>query len=536
MRQKVTKIIISQNVFTSLNDFPSPALIAISNDVIVAVDDIHTLERYRTDDTEVIDVGDRLVIPGLHDAHLHLMFGSMYETRSVNLSTAHSAEEAADLVETFAETRPTDEWIIGYGWDHTNWEKSAFPMKETLDRLNETRPTILFHAEGHYTWVNSRALEIARITSETIAPPFGEIVKDETGEPTGVLIETASNFVTPIALNFPPHEKEALLESFLSLSARYGVTSVNDLYASALDAINDFELYRAFDEANRLTTRIHIYPELDGNIDRANMLRTRYNSPTFQLAGLKQFIDGVVTSHTAYMIEPYVDRPETRGQPTQSPERLAQLVREADREGFQIRLHAIGDGAVRLGLDVFERAAEQNGMNDRRHAIEHIEIIDPDDVKRFKKLNVIPSVQPSHLALMPKESHTLRVAEEKHPYIYPIQTLLKEAGRIAFSTDFPIAPLNPMEQLYYALTRYDHQGNPWNEIERISLAEALKAYTIGAAYSTHRDDQLGTIESGKYADLVIFEKNLFDLSPEDIRETNVAYTIMNGAIVYDANL
>jgi predicted amidohydrolase YtcJ len=233
------------------------------------------------------------------------------------------------------------------------------------------------------------------------------------------------------------------------------------------------------------------------------------------------------------MLDPYIDKPETSGEITFPTDLIQKWVIDADKEGFQIRFHAIGDGAVRLGLDFFEEAQKVNGKKDSRHALEHVEVISPNDIPRFKELSVVPSIQPTHVSLMPRTSHTTRVYEKKHPYLYPAKCLQDAGAVLAFSTDFPISPLNPMLGIYQAITRLDYsRKNPWNEQEQITLAEALKAYTIGSAYSTHRDHELGTIEPNKLADIIVLDRNIFKVPVQQILETTVKLTLMDGQVVY----
>lgn len=528
------KIISSEAVFTGLENKAKPAAIAVKGNKIIAVGPKEEMKSFIGPHTEEINYGNQLIMPGFHDAHLHLMFGSLFTHASIDLSNANSAEEAANLVEQFSEANKSDEWVVGYGWDHTNWDNKEFPTRFTIDNVIASRPVILFHAEGHYTWVNSKALEVAGVNDETEAPPYGEIQKNDKGEVTGILIETATNLVADIALALPQQRKEELFEDFLSQAARLGVTSVNDLFASAFDKLNDFDLYKAYDDAGKLTTRIHLYPELNDDLEKPKKMREKYNSEKLQLAGLKQFIDGVVTGHTAYMLDPYLDKPETCGSTAFPAETIKKWVEQADKEGFQIRFHTIGDGAVRLGLDSFEAAQEKNGVRDSRHALEHIEVIHPSDIQRFKELGVVPSVQPSHLALMPKESHTLRVGEEKNAYTYLCKTLQDAVDNIAFSTDYPITTLDPLKEIFYAVTRLDFTSDyEWNSQEQISLADALKGYTIGSAYSTFREKDIGTLEVGKLADLIVLDRNLFDIDDvKEILQTKVSLTVMDGNIVY----
>lgn len=531
------KVISSEAVFTGLENEAKPAAIAIKGNKIIAVGSMEEIKPFIGFDTKEYHFGNQLIMSGFHDAHLHLMIGSLFSHASINLSNAHSEEEVASLVKQFTQNVHADEWIIGYGWDHTNWEEKSFPTRFSLDKVVPNRPILLFHAEGHYLWVNSLALENAGVTKETKAPPNGEIQKDRNNELTGILLETAMNLVVDIALALPDKRKEELFEEFLKKSAQLGITSVNDLFASSFEKLNSFDLYKAYDVAGKLTTRIHLYPELNDDIERAISLREKYNSEKLQLAGLKQFIDGVVTGHTAYMLDPYLDKPITQGSPAFPIETIKNWVAKADKEGFQIRFHAIGDGAVRLGLDMFEAAQIENGVRDSRHALEHIEVIHPTDIKRFKDLGVIPSVQPSHLALMPKESHTLRVGKEKDPYTYLCKTLHDAVEHIAFGTDYPIATLDPFKEIFHAITRLDFTGDyEWNSQEQLTLAEALKAYTKGSAYSTFRENDLGTLEVGKLADIIVLDKNLFEVEHREILQTKVLLTIMDGEVVYSESI
>lgn len=526
------KIISSDAVFTGVENEAKPVALAIRDNKIIAIGSKEEMNAYKGAETKEFHYGNQLIMPGFHDAHLHLMFGSLFSHASIDLSSAQSAEEAVDILKTFAEQHTTDEWVVGYGWDHTNWLIKEFPTRFHLDQVIANRPVILFHAEGHYTWVNTEALNLAKVTKETENPAYGTIQKDHNGELTGILIETATNVVADIALDFSEKKREELFEAFLAQSARLGVTSVNDLFASAFDKLNNYDLYKAYEDKGKLTTRIHLYPELNGDIEKAKELREKYQSDKLRLGGLKQFIDGVVTGHTAYMLDPYLDNPETQGAPAFPEETIKEWVRQADEAGFQIRFHTIGDGAVRLGLDAFEEAAQENGKRDSRHALEHIEVIHPSDIARFNDLGVIPSVQPSHLALMPKESHTLRVGKEKDLYTYLCKTLQDSVEHIAFSTDYPITSLDPFKELYYAVTRMDFNGEAWNDQESVTLAEAIKAYTKGSAYSTFRDKELGTLEVGKFADLIVLDRNLFDVPTEEIKDAQVSLTLMDGNVVY----
>lgn len=534
---KQADIILSgKNVFTGLESQPVEASIAIKENKIVEVGTKEALKSYIGPDTKTHHFEEELIMAGFFDAHVHLMLGSLFNDFSINLEEVTSEEEGAIAVQAFAESNQDTEWVIGYGWDHTGWERKGFPSKVFLDRFIPNRPVVLFHAEGHYVWVNSKALKLAGITKETEHPLYGEIQKDNQGEPTGLLIESAMAIVTDIALDLPVEKQQELFQLFLKHAANLGVTSVNDLYASrSLEKLGNYKVFKAFENQEKLTARINLYPVMDEDLTGVKEKCRLYNSEKLKIAGLKQFLDGVVTGHTAYMLDPYLDNPETSGEPAFDLEKLKEWSIEADKAGLQIRFHAIGDRAVRTGLDIFEAAQKANGTEGRRHSLEHVEVIHPEDLLRFKELGVIASIQPIHLALMPRTSHTARIGEEKHPYTYPAKTLQDAGARLAFGTDFPIAPLNPMLGIYQAVTRMDYYGDyPWNEQEKLTLAEALKSYTIQSAYDTHREDVVGTIESGKLADIVVLDKNLFTIDKEKIKETKVALTIMDGKIIYEA--
>lgn len=528
-------IVYGNAIFTGLQNQPEQLAIAIKNNKIISTGKYDDIMLHKNKNTKVINTDDRLVMAGFHDAHLHLMAGVLFTEYSCQLAETNSLDEALKKLSDYANENENNKWIIGTGWDHTAWGEKTFPSRHMIDEVISNRPVFLLHAEGHYAWVNSKALEIANITSKTENPHYGIVKKDKKGKPTGILIETAIALVGEYAYNFSDEQKRDMLQTFLDQAKSLGVTSINDLYMSrAHEKIEGYSVYDEFDKDNKLTTRIHIYPPLNGNLEMAKQFREKYNSKKLKFTGLKQFIDGVVTGYTALMLDPYVDKKETKGETSFSKEQLQKWVNEADKEGFQIRFHSIGDGAVRLGLDLFEHAQKENGKRDSRHALEHIEVIAPSDINRFKELGVQASVQPTHLALMPRESHTERVTEDKYPYIYPNKTLIDSGAHVPYSSDYPIVGLNPLIGIYHAVTRKDFSLNDtWNEQEKITLAQALQAYTKGSAYSVFREDELGTLESGKLADLIVLDRNIFETPFKEILNTKVDITIVDGQIVYE---
>ncbi|MFD1705978.1 amidohydrolase [Siminovitchia sediminis] len=535
MTKRTADLIITSNaVFTGLSNQPEPASIAIVNNKISAIGSEEEIKKYAGEQTRIFHYHDQLVMPGFHDFHLHIMHGAV-SLLSVDLFSARSENEALEMIGKFAEDNPNHPWVVGFTWDSGYWESQKLPDRYALDRILPNRPAVMFHAEGHYAWVNSKALEIANINRFTENPSYGIIGKFENGEPNGILYEKAMEFVTKHAFDYTREQKAAVFHHFLSEAARLGITAVHNMYGTdSLSVLDDFDLFKEFEDKGRLTTRIHLWPALNGDLASAEKLREKYCSGKLQFSGLKQFIDGVVTSRTAYMLEPYTDKPDERGETAFPPELIKKWVVDADKEGFSVRFHAIGDGAIRLALDAYEEARKVNGPRDSRHAVEHVEVIHPDDIYRFKELGVTVSMQPDHFAMSERGVYTERIGKEREKNVFLIKTLLDSGANIAFGTDFPIDILNPLLQIYRAVTRVDSSGKDiWHPHERITLAEALKAYTIGSAYGSFRENELGTLEEGKLADIVVLKENPFDIPVEKIPHVEVELTVTDGEIVYE---
>ncbi|MED3786853.1 amidohydrolase [Peribacillus frigoritolerans] len=532
MSQQVADVIISSNtVFTGLSDQPEPASIAIKDNKIVAIGTEEEIKHCAGEHTKIYQFKDQLIMPGFHDFHLHIMQGAV-ALNSVNLFAARSEDEALEMIGEFAESIPENQWVIGFTWDAGYWDTQQLPTRHSLDHILPDRPALMFHAEGHYAWVNTKALEIANITRHSENPFYGIIGKDENGEPNGVLYEKAMDAVIRHAFNFSNSQKNEIFSNFLAHAASLGVTAVNDLHG--LKTIESLDVFKEFEDNGKLTTRIHLWPALNGDLGHSKQLRETYQSDKLRVSGLKQFIDGVITARTAYLLEPYADQPETRGETSFPPETIKKWVVAADKEGFSIRFHAIGDGAIRLALDAYEEAQKTNGKRDSRHSVEHIEVIHPDEIHRFSELGVTVSMQPDHLAMSERGVYTEQIGAEREKYVFSINTLQKTGAKLAFGTDFPIDILNPLLQIYRAVTRIDSSGKTvWHPHECITLAEALKAYTSGPAYGTFREQELGTLEAGKLADIIVLERNLFEVFVEEIPDIKVLLTMVDGQVVYD---
>jgi len=495
-------IVVSSNaIFTGRNSHPIPGAIALSGNKILAV-------------------------------------GPENEINSL-IGPNTIEEEAAEMVRKFADTRPDDPWILGFSWYHVFWKRKALPHRTTLDRLIPDRPVFLLNAECHGAWVNSKALEICNIDRNTPDPPFGEIERDENGEPTGYLYETAMALLTKSAYDIPASLQEKLLKSFLKKSAKLSVTAISDMQPLLGTNLGNLDVYRGFELSGDLTARVHVITTLDADLEYHRYLREKYNSDKLKFSGVKQFLDGVATTYTALMVDPYSDKPDTRGHPLIEPEVIKDYVVKADREGFRVRLHACGDGAVRLGLDCFEAARKANGIKGMRHTLEHIENVHSEDVGRFAQLGVIASMQPEHLAItdtFEDNPYPARLGTERIRLTWPVKTLMRRGAGIALRSDYPMVDLNPMQEVYRAVTRVHNDGEPvggWNPDERLTMAETLGAYTLGSAYAAFRENDLGTLEEGKLADLIVIDRNLFNVPAERIRDAKVRLTVADGKVVFE---
>lgn len=534
---KADLILSSNAIFTGIGDQAMPGAVAITHNRISAVGSLDDIRPLIGPNTQIYHYGNQLIMPGFHDFHIHLLLGSLYHD-CVNLMEAGSEEEAAEMVKAFADTRPDDPWVFGFSWYHVYWKRKQLPHRATLDRLLPDRPVFLFNAECHGAWLNSKALEMLRITRETPDPPFGQIHKDEHGEPTGFLYETAMGLARK-AFDLPRTRREKLFRGFLEKAARLGITSIHDFFPLPGLELGDLELYREFEEQGELLTRIHFLSALNGDLERPRRLREEYASSKLTFSGLKQFLDGVPTTYTAFLIDPYSDRSDTKGDTLIPPDTVKEWVIEADKEGFRVRLHACGDGAVRLGLDCIEAARNQNGVRDARHTIEHIEVIHPEDINRFAELGVIASMQPEHMAAaqtFEDNAYLSRFGKDREPFTWPIRTLLESSAQVAFGSDYPIVDLDPFMEIYRAVTRLHNDNQPeggWNPSERITVAEAMRAYTRGTAHGAFREHELGTLEPGKLADIIVLDRNLLEIPVESIRQSNVLLTIMDGKVVYN---
>jgi predicted amidohydrolase YtcJ len=541
MAQIADTILIHGKVYTVNSKQSWAQAVAIRDEKIVAVGDDAEIEKLRGPQTKVIDAGGKLVLPGFVDCHIHFLEGSI-SLGQANLEGAKNPADIQHILREYAQKPPGDGWILGGGWNYAMFGEQNLPDKKYLDELFPNRPVFLSGYDGHTSWANSKALALAKINKDTPNPANGAIVRDpKTGEATGALKESAGSIVGKLVPRPTPAEKLAALRAGIHWANENGLTRVHS-------AGGDFEEFALYDELRHrgdLTLRMYIAYFLDPPELRAKDLaaieeaRKKYTGDWLSGGVVKMMIDGVVESHTAAMLEPYTDDPSTKGKLFWEPDKYKAAVAELDRRGLQLFTHAIGDYAVRTALDAYENAENVNHTQDRRPRIEHIETITAADIPRFGKLGVIASMQPLHA--YPDED-TLRVwagnvGPDRASRAWVWNSIAKNGGHLAFGSDWNVVTLNPWEGLQMAVTRQTTEGKPdggWMPEQRVTLAQAVEGYTLGAAYAGRREETEGSIEPGKLADLIIVSQNIFEIDPHAIAQTKAIETIVGGRVVYQA--
>jgi predicted amidohydrolase YtcJ len=496
--------------------------VAIRGGKILATKDV---DRVVGPGTRVVDLRGKFVCPGFNDAHLHFASGGASLLR-LNLAGMSLAEVRSAVGEAVKKARP-GEWVYGRGWDHTRWPGETLPKKQDLDDVSGDVPVVLSRIDGHVVWANSRALTLSGIDARTAAPPGGEVERAG-GEPTGILKESATGLLRrgPAAV---VGKQGSALEAALEEARRFGVTSIQTGGES-------IEPYLRLHEAGKLTVRVYVWGELGGNVDRyAELKKTTADHPTVRQGCLKGFADGTLGSGTAAMFEPYADDPSKTGLLQWTPDRLKAAVAAADKAGLQVAIHAIGDRGIAVALDAFDAARRANGAREARHRVEHVQVIRPADVARFRTLGVVASVQPCHVTNDQRwaEKRVGRDRCEAGGYLW--KTFLDAQVPLAFGTDWPVEPLDPPANLYAAVTRQLPDGTPdggWFPRERLTMEQALDAYTLGAAFAEFAEKEKGSIEPGKRADLVVLDTNLLKASPREVLAAKVVATIFDGKVVY----
>ena len=525
-------VLTHANIWTGDPTQPTAAAVAVIGDRIVDVGGADEIERWRGPATTVVDAEGRRVVPGFNDSHVHFVDGGT-QLDSVDLKDADSPEEFARRIAARARTQP-GKWILGGEWDDQRWTPPQLPTRALIDDATGGTPVFVSRYDGHMALANSAALGRAGITERSPDPPGGAIVRDANGYPTGILKDAAMDFVTRVIPKMTTEDRLRAVKRAMEHAASLGVTSVQDMNPS----YEDVAVYADLANRGELTVRIYAAPTETGFYDQAKLgIHRSFGSSWLRLGAVKGYADGSLGSTTAYFFQPYADAPTTRGllsAEMQPIEHMRTRLMAADAAGLQLCIHAIGDAGISQVLDLFGDVVRTNGDRDRRLRIEHAQHIAPKDFDRFAALKVIASVQPYH-AIDDGRWAERRIGPARIKTTYAFKTLVDKGVRLAFGTDWPVAPLNPMLSLYAATTRATLDGkNPsgWVPEQKIAIADAVTAYTRAAAFAEFQEREKGTLARGKLADLVMLTDDILTIPAPQIKDVRVLTTIVGGKVVY----
>jgi len=536
-------VLTNGKIWTGNANQPEAEAVAMFAGRFVAVGSSADVGKLAGSTTKVVDLKGKRAVPGFNDSHVHFVTGGGH-LASVQLRDAKTEGEFRDRIAAFAKKTPKGQWIRGGDWDHENWTPARLPTRQLIDAVTPDHPVYINRLDGHMSVANSLALKLAKITKATPDPPGGVIVRDAKGAPTGVLKDAAEELMFKV---IPPASDEEIsdaLRAAMKYAAANGVTSVQDMSASP----EDLRVYQELKAAGALTVRVYACQPL-ATWERlaAVGIRQGLGDDLLKIGCLKGFADGSLGSTTALFFKPYLDEPKSNGLANEEmiPERkMFDRILAADAAGFQIHIHAIGDRANRVVLNMFEETEKKNGSRDRRFRIEHAQHLDPFDIPRFGqpsgssrtgKLGVIASMQPYH-AIDDGRWAEKRIGPERAKGTYAFRSLLDAGAILAFGSDWFVAPMEPLLGIYAAVTRRtldDKNPDGWIPQQKITVAEAVRAYTFGSAYASFDDRVKGTIEPGKLADLAVLSDDIFSINPVDIAKTKVIMTVVNGRIVFE---
>jgi predicted amidohydrolase YtcJ len=532
-KPSATLIVTNAAVYTVDKQQPKAQAVAVIGDRIAAVGSSADINLWRGPQTKIIDGGGKLLLPGFNDAHVHFIQGGA-QLEQVQLTDVTTPEEFAKRVAVQVKKTPKGEWILGGRWDETKWAKQELPTKALVDPVSSDIPIFVERYDGHEALANSLAMKLAGVDAKTPDAPGGVIVRDADGNPTGIFKDAAMPLIYKA---IPPMAQEQRLRAAraaMKHAVSVGVTSVQHMNPEFADVA----AYSELAEKGELTTRIYAAPMETDWRDQAKVgIRRAWGSSYLRLGAVKGYADGSLGSRTAYMFEPFNDDPGNRGllsDEMHPPSAMRDRLMQADAAGLQLRVHAIGDRGISMILDIFSDIEKEHGYHDQRFAVEHAQHMAQKDFERFAKLHVIASMQPYH-AIDDGRWAEGRLGHDRARYSYAWHSFLDHGVALAFGTDWPVAPLDPILGLYAAVTRATLDGkNPggWIPEEKITLPEAIEAYTMGAAFAEFQEREKGSITPGKLADMVILNDNIFDLKPEAIRNVKVKTTILGGKVVY----
>jgi predicted amidohydrolase YtcJ len=526
-------VVTGARVWTGDPALPWAEAIAVSGEEILAVGSDGDIAALIGDDTEVIAAEGGMLVPGFIDAHVHFLAGGA-AIASVQLRDAQTPEEFVRRIERFADTAEPGEWITGGIWDHTLWG-GQLPHRDWIDAVTPDNPVWISRLDGHMGLANSLALKQAGIDADTPDIAGGEIIRDEDGRPSGILKDNVMQLVQEAM----PRPTERQFDSYLDAAMQYvaanGVTTVHDMFDNVTDGWAGLETYRRAEARGDLITRIYAVTPLNEWRKLAEDIdRNGRGNEWLKTGGVKGFMDGSLGSHTAAMLAPFTDTPDESGFLLDSLENLRAMMTGADAAGLQLNIHAIGDKAIRDLLDIFLDVVEANGKRERRLRMEHAQHIHPDDMPRFAVQGVIASMQPYH-AIDDGRWAGDAIGAERARTSYALRSLIDSGARVALGSDWYVAPANPIDGIYAAVTRRTLDGGNtggWVPEEKITVEQALRGYTYEGAYASFEENVKGTLKPGMLADMVLIDRDLTAIPPEAIRDAKVLKTIVGGRIVY----
>ncbi|MBS1769467.1 MAG: amidohydrolase [Acidobacteria bacterium] len=525
-------VIRNANIRTMDDNRSVVRAIAVLNGRIIALGSDAEVGKLIGSKTRVIDGGGKTIIPGFNDAHLHFVSGGQ-QLSLVDLRSSRSPEEFAERIKDYAAKLKEGDWITGGRWDHENWTPANLPTKELIDRAASKNPVFVNRLDGHMAVANSLALKLAGVTKDTKDVAGGVIVRDSNGEPTGVLKDAAMDLVSRVIPDQTFEQRLASAEAATNYAASLGVTSAQDMQAN-----QNLAVYETLLQQGKLKTRLYAGADLIDWKSRAHVgIRHAFGGPMLRTGTLKGYGDGSLGSSTAWFFEPYSDTPSTSGVPSAEMPQLYEHISAADKNGLQVMIHAIGDRTNATILDIYERVEKEDGPADRRFRIEHAQHLRVSDIPRFAKLGVVASMQPVHLTDDGRWAEK-RLGKDRLKGTYAFKSLLASGAHVAFGTDWSVAPLNPLFGIYAAVTRRTTDNkNPdgWLPDEKISVDAAVRCYTLGSAYAEFQENEKGTLEVGKLADMVILSEDIFTIDPTAIANAKVLTTIVGGKVVFDSD-
>jgi predicted amidohydrolase YtcJ len=527
-------IITNAKVWTVDKSLPMAQAVAVLGDRFVAVGSTVEVGPWRGPRTRVIDARGKLLLPGFNDAHVHFVSGGM-QLDNLQLKDVSSPVVFARLIGERAKATPKGEWILGGNWDETKWNPPNIPTKELIDAITLGTPVFVSRYDGHMALANSVALRLAGITAKTPDPPGGTIVRDAQGNPTGALKDAAMDYVDKVIPPLSHDQRMKIVKRAMAYAASVGVTSVQHMSAS----YEDISVYSELLQRGELTLRIYVAPSITHVDDLAQLgIRHSFGGPYLRVGALKAFADGSLGSGTAYFFEPFLNQGSNRGLLADEMHPIS-LMRDrymkADAAGLQLCTHAIGDEGISTILDLYGDVIKAHGESDRRLRIEHAQHMAAKDFERFAQMHVIASVQPYH-AIDDGRFAEAHIGHDRASRTYAFRTFLNHGVRLAFGTDWEVAPLDGLLTVYAAVTRATLDGknpNGWFPEQKLSVAEAVEAYTMGSAYAEFQEKEKGSITTGKLADMVLLSEDIFSIAPEKIRDVRVMKTFVGGRLVFD---